>query len=113
MVWSNVGVENYVGTPKGGYRRISKKTIDEVLADYVSANYCNVPGIVFIYHNEWEDPELIYKGIRFNVHELEDALWADYAYEFSDGDIIDYPDWVLNNADYVYELADCIVNRRR
>ncbi len=33
MVWDN-GVINPVGTPKGGFRRQNKRTIDEVLEDY-------------------------------------------------------------------------------
>lgn len=33
MVFDN-GVTNYVGTSKGGFRRQSKGTIDEVLKDY-------------------------------------------------------------------------------
>lgn len=33
MVWDN-GVTNPVGTPKGGFRRQGKATIDEVLTDY-------------------------------------------------------------------------------
>ena len=33
MVWDN-GVENPVGTPKGGFRRQSKATINDVLGDY-------------------------------------------------------------------------------
>ena len=33
MVFDN-GVTNHVGTPKGGFRRQSKGTIDEVLKDY-------------------------------------------------------------------------------
>ena len=33
MVFNN-GVENPVGTKKGGFRRQRKATIDEVLADY-------------------------------------------------------------------------------
>lgn len=33
MVFDN-GVTNHVGTPKGGFRRQSKATIDEVLMDY-------------------------------------------------------------------------------
>lgn len=33
MSWSN-GVTNPVGTPKGGFRRQSKATINEVLEDY-------------------------------------------------------------------------------
>lgn len=33
MCWSN-GVTNPIGTPKGGFRRQSKATINEVLEDY-------------------------------------------------------------------------------
>ncbi len=33
MVWDN-GVINPVGTPRGGFRRQSKATIDEVLKEY-------------------------------------------------------------------------------
>ena len=33
MVWSN-GVENPVGTKKGGFRRQNKATIEEVIKDY-------------------------------------------------------------------------------
>ena len=33
MVFDN-GIENPVGTPKGGFRRQSKRTIEEVLEDY-------------------------------------------------------------------------------
>lgn len=32
MVWGNV--ENYVGTPKGGFQRMNKRTINDVLEDY-------------------------------------------------------------------------------
>lgn len=34
MVFDN-GVTNHVGTPKDGFRRQSKATIDEVLEDYI------------------------------------------------------------------------------
>ena len=34
MVFDN-GVENHVGTKKGGFRRQNKATIDEVLKDYM------------------------------------------------------------------------------
>lgn len=34
MVFEN-GVENPVGTPKGGFRRQGKTTIEEVIEDYV------------------------------------------------------------------------------
>lgn len=33
MSWDN-GVTNPIGTPKGGFRRQSKLTIDEVMKDY-------------------------------------------------------------------------------
>lgn len=34
MVWDN-GVQNPVGTPRGGFRRQNKLTIKEVLEDYI------------------------------------------------------------------------------
>ena len=33
MVFEN-GIENHIGTPKGGYRRMTIRTIREVLEDY-------------------------------------------------------------------------------
>lgn len=37
MVFDN-GVENHVGTAKGGFRRMHKVTIDAVLQDYTKVN---------------------------------------------------------------------------
>ena len=37
MVFDN-GVTNHVGTPKGGFRRQGKATIEEVLKDYINNN---------------------------------------------------------------------------
>lgn len=37
-----------------------------------------VPGTTFIWHGEWSDPEVIYKGQSFNETDLEDYLWAEY-----------------------------------
>ena len=37
MVFDN-GVTNPVGTPKGGFRRQGKATIEEVLKDYINYN---------------------------------------------------------------------------
>ena len=34
MSWGIVGITNYIGTKKGGFRRQNKRTIDEVLEDY-------------------------------------------------------------------------------
>lgn len=41
--------------------------------------YRGVPGTVYIWHGEWSDPEIVYKGHEFNANDIEDSLW--YAYE--------------------------------
>lgn len=37
--------------------------------------------IEFVWHGEWADPELIYKGYSFNYWDIEDALWYDFLEE--------------------------------
>ncbi len=48
-----------------------------------------IKGIHFVYHSEWSDPSLIYKGYEFNFHAIEDALWSMFLEEnpdFTDAD---------------------------
>lgn len=107
MVWWAVNVENYVGKRKGGYTRVSKGTINEVLKDYTNVNWYGLPGAVFVYHGTWADPEVIYKGKCFDVHEVEDTLY-EYFSE-TETDSRKFPEWVRNNADMAYELMDAVV----
>lgn len=38
----------------------------------------------FIYHNDWSDPEIEYKGYRFNYWDIETALWEDFKEQCDD-----------------------------
>ena len=40
--------------------------------------YRGVPNSIFIWHGEWSDPEVLYKGISLNVNDIEDGLWYSY-----------------------------------
>lgn len=42
--------------------------------------YRGVPGSTFIWHGEWSDPEVLWKGSELNVNDVEDSLWEDYEY---------------------------------
>lgn len=51
-----------------------KKNIKEEL-------YRGAKGVKFIWHGTQSDPELEYKGKRFNYWDIEDALWEDFLEE--------------------------------
>lgn len=71
------------------------------------ANYRGIPNIEFVWHGEWADPELIYKGHSFNYWDVEDALWGDYVEQECEGNADKGDDyafalWLKKNTDYVY-----------
>ena len=69
-------------------------------------NWYGIPGILFIYHNEWTDPEIEYKGKRCSVSVVEDTMlerWGDAAETDDPEDFIKY---MQLNADDVYELCE-------
>ena len=40
--------------------------------------YRGVPGSTYIYHGEWADPEVLWKGVEINANDVEDSLWESY-----------------------------------
>ena len=40
--------------------------------------YRGVPGSTYIWHGEWSDPEVIWKGVSLNANDIEDSLWYSY-----------------------------------
>lgn len=70
-----------------------------------------VPGITFIWHGEWADPEIAYKDHLFNFRDVEDAiadmLSEDYDLDWSD-DIsdADWDAWVKDNHETIRGLLD-------
>lgn len=69
--------------------------------------YCGIPDIGFIWHNEWSDPELEYKGKRFNVGVVTDIMWTRFEEEVcEDYDEDRFAKYIRENADEVYEILD-------
>lgn len=78
-------------------------------------NYAwGVPGITFIWHGQWADPEVEYKDYIFNYWDIEDAI-ADTAKEElgipDNKDISDdqFDTWVNHNHDWIYGYMDDLV----
>ena len=60
--------------------------------------YRGVPGSTYIWHGEWADPEVLWKGSEINVNNVENSLWASYkedCYEYGDKPTEDgFEDWL-------------------
>ena len=83
-------------------------------------NFYGIPGIKFISHGEWSDPEVEYKGYTFNYWDVEDSLYDLFKQEFEPyeddlyvskdtGEVLSFEDWLNQNKDLVYgELDDFV-----
>lgn len=89
--------------------------------------FYGVPEVEFIWHGEWADPEVAYKGNVYSYTDVEDALYDDFKDRVQSGDIVistegyeDLPrgtreeqaeedafyDFVNGSPDIVYELLN-------
>lgn len=68
--------------------------------------FYGVPGVEFIWHGEWSDPEVKYKDHLFNYYELENVLWDEFKEEYPEAREEDFDKYVLENKARVYELLD-------
>jgi hypothetical protein len=75
-------------------------------------NWYGIPDIGFIWHNEWEDPEIEYKGKRHDSVLIEDTMWAMYKEECKE-DVIEssedgFGEYMRNNKEEIYALIELI-----
>lgn len=69
--------------------------------------FYGIEGVYFIYHNEWADPEIEYKGNRYNYYDLEDMLCSIWEEEVAEGDCKQsFDDYVRSDPDMVYGCLD-------
>ena len=73
--------------------------------------YRGVPGSTYIYHGEWADPEIWWKGNELNAEDVEESLWQSYEDECSEnGDeptVDGFEDWVeQQGTDYIASTLD-------
>ena len=73
--------------------------------------YRGVRGVYFIFHGEWSDPEIFYKGMLVNYWEIDNALWSSYKEEgFTSEDNEEFSKWVRKNSEllkeFIYNLSN-------
>ena len=72
-------------------------------------DWYGLTGVGFIWHGEWNDPEIEYKGKRINATIVEDTMWERYREECyerdEEPDEDKFGDYMRENADEVRELA--------
>lgn len=70
-------------------------------------NWYGIENVGFVWHNEWADPEIEYKGKRFSCYIVEDTMWERYKEEngkYADEKL--FSQYMRNNIDAVYELCE-------
>ena len=83
-------------------------------------DWYGIPGIKFLPHGVWSDAEIICKGVRLNVHLVEDAMWDRFAEEYPEYQVQSaYPilyerfaSYMADHSEDVFELVDeCIAQK--
>ena len=79
-------------------------------------DWYGIPNIGFVYHNDWSDPEIEYKGKRINSTIVEDTMWERFREECEEQgknvcEYIDYFDnhYMKEHSDEVYELIELVI----
>ena len=92
------------------------KTLKEIFVQPTRPNklYCNVPGVYFIWHGSWSDPEVMYQDKLFNLPtDIETPLYGYYCDDCKakgiEEDEDDFAEWVENNPDDVYEILNSLI----
>ena len=76
-------------------------------------DWYGISDVGYIWHGEWSDPEIEYKGKRINATIVEDTMWERWIRD-DDGRLIDgrendedgFKKFMLDNKDEVYELIE-------
>lgn len=76
--------------------------------------YRGVPGSTFIWHGEWSDPEVLWKGISLNINDIENGLWYSYKDDCMENNIKptedDFENWLKRmGIDYIASELDDLV----
>lgn len=69
-------------------------------------DWYGISGIKFIWHNEWTDSEIEYKGKRCSCYIVENTMWERFREEINSEDEKMFGKYMLDNKDDVYELCE-------
>lgn len=81
----------------------------------MNSSFYGIDGVEYIYHGDWSDPEIKYKGYIFNYYDLEEMLLASYKEEVSEKSLDKtsktFEQFLKENQDVVYfKIEDMIFN---
>ena len=67
--------------------------------------FYGIEDINFIWHGEWSDPEIEYKGNFINYYTIKDSLYEIFLDELRNetNEGMNFTEWVYANKDLVYE----------
>lgn len=71
--------------------------------------YCGIEGVTFIWHGDWSDPELGYKGYAINEPSATDGLYEEYCEETEHDDIDEFGKWLQENKEMLFEVLDHLI----
>ena len=72
-------------------------------------NYCGIETIGVVWHGEWSDPEIEYKGKRCNVYDMEDTMYGYYRDEYPNDGENNFAKYMKDNESEVIELCEHIL----
>ena len=68
-----------------------------------------IEGIHLIWHGEWSDPELLYKGKLFNYWDIDEGMYSIFQEETGLNDTDEYNEWMTNNKETVINYLDDVI----
>lgn len=72
-------------------------------------DWYGIEGIGFVWHGEWADPEIEYKGKRCSCYEVEDTLWNEFREEYPNRDEDEFEVYMWENQEHVKNVCDYVL----
>ena len=72
-------------------------------------DWYGIEGIGFVWHGEWADPEIEYKGKRFSCFIVEDTMWERFRQECPEANEDKFDEYMWEKANDVIELCDLVI----
>lgn len=74
-------------------------------------NWHGIEGVGYIYHGEWSDPEIEYKGKRFNIHDVEYIMRGCFCIMFGSEHFHEFSRYIEVNTQYVYDILNELIEQ--
>lgn len=71
--------------------------------------YCGVEGVTHIWHGEWSDPEIGYKGYAINEPTATDGMYGWYREDTGNDDPNEFAEWLREHKDDWFTELDELI----